>query len=198
MWQVDIENVASGTKYRLLAGSDSLPFRDLFHLLASDDGFADWYTDLLSRCDYQAFYWEHPPLTVEDMDHAAEFVLIEARLLASLSPDPAPFRSRFDERIGEDVIMFPNLGGDATLIVPRPVGPPEAYPHLAAFVHRAPESQVRRLWRRTAETVLNEITTAPRWLSTAGLGVAWLHVRLDTQPKYYSYAPYKDSRFFDR
>jgi len=31
----------------------------------------------------------------------------------------------------------------------------------------------------------------PTWLSTAGGGVAWLHVRLDTRPKYYRYNPYR-------
>ena len=29
------------------------------------------------------------------------------------------------------------------------------------------------------------------WLSTAGLGVYWLHLRLDTRPKYYSFQPYR-------
>jgi hypothetical protein len=32
---------------------------------------------------------------------------------------------------------------------------------------------------------------APVWLSTSGLGIYWLHFRLDTVPKYYTYAPYK-------
>ena len=30
----------------------------------------------------------------------------------------------------------------------------------------------------------------PTWLSTAGMGVSWLHVRLDSQPKYYGFAAY--------
>ena len=34
------------------------------------------------------------------------------------------------------------------------------------------------------------IDAHPVWLSTAGHGVAWLHVRLDSQPKYYRYRPY--------
>ncbi|MBX3248007.1 MAG: hypothetical protein KF901_12575 [Myxococcales bacterium] len=34
-------------------------------------------------------------------------------------------------------------------------------------------------------------TAATVWLSTAGLGVDWLHVRLDARPKYYRHAPYK-------
>jgi hypothetical protein len=28
------------------------------------------------------------------------------------------------------------------------------------------------------------------WLSTSGLGVAWLHIRLDSTPKYYQHQPY--------
>jgi len=30
-------------------------------------------------------------------------------------------------------------------------------------------------------------------LSTAGMGVYWLHVRLDTRPKYYQHTPYRDA-----
>jgi hypothetical protein len=30
-----------------------------------------------------------------------------------------------------------------------------------------------------------------RWLSTSGLGVSWLHMRLDSTPKYYNWQPYK-------
>jgi hypothetical protein len=29
------------------------------------------------------------------------------------------------------------------------------------------------------------------WLSTAGAGVPWLHVRLDDAPKYYGHAAYR-------
>jgi hypothetical protein len=28
------------------------------------------------------------------------------------------------------------------------------------------------------------------WISTSGLGVPWVHVRLDSYPKYYQYRPY--------
>jgi uncharacterized protein DUF6940 len=29
------------------------------------------------------------------------------------------------------------------------------------------------------------------WVSTAGMGVPWLHVRLDTRPTYYRHAAYR-------
>ena len=37
------------------------------------------------------------------------------------------------------------------------------------------------------------IDSNPLWLSTLGLGVAWVHIRLDRTPKYYQYAPDRTS-----
>jgi hypothetical protein len=54
------------------------------------------------------------------------------------------------------------------------------------------KDQVRALWRATAETLLDRISDTPTWLSTAGLGVIWLHLRLDSRPKYYSHRPYAE------
>ncbi len=117
--------------------------------------------------------------------------MIEAPSLAALHPDPAPFQAQFARQPAAEVVSFPNLGGDALLIVPRPIGPIEAYPHLAAFVRYAPESQVRSLWKRAARAVRENLNATPRWLNSAGQGVSWLHLRLDTRPKYYQFGPYK-------
>ena len=38
------------------------------------------------------------------------------------------------------------------------------------------------------------VNDKPTWLSTAGMGVAWLHVRLDQRPKYYAHRPYREDR----
>jgi hypothetical protein len=32
------------------------------------------------------------------------------------------------------------------------------------------------------------------WVSTSGLGVYWLYIRLDSFPKYYNFQPYKTLR----
>ena len=55
------------------------------------------------------------------------------------------------------------------------------------------KEQVRALWRVTAQEMLRSIGERPVWLSTAGGGVAWLHIRLDSRPKYYSFEPYRRS-----
>ena len=190
MWRAATTHVASGYKYQLLDNEVPLSFDGLFRLLDKSDDFCEWYTAMLADSDFDAFYWEHPPLTRGRLELDAEFVLLDAPTLACLEAEPAPFQPLFDERPGEDVIVFPNLGGDAMLIVPCPIAARDVYPHLAAFLRDAPASQIRSVWRQTAKTVRGSITSAPRWLSTAGLGVAWLHVRIDARPKYYSHVPY--------
>lgn len=185
--------VPSGRRYRVFEDDAPMPFRRFFELLAADEAFTDWFCCTLAEFEGAAFFWELPPLTTATMDRAAEFVLIEAPSLARFAPEPEPFAEHFRRAPGEDVIVFPNLGGDAVMIVPCPRGPDEHYPHLAAFLRGADRQQVRALWHRTAGEMLRHIGTRPTWLSTAGGGVAWLHVRLDSRPKYYSYGPYRNA-----
>jgi hypothetical protein len=49
-----------------------------------------------------------------------------------------------------------------------------------------------------AETMTEQLDLKePLWLSTAGQGVFWLHVRLDRYPKYYNHAPYRHAAYVD-
>ena len=82
------------------------------------------------------------------------------------------------------------MSKDAILIVPQPVAEASAYGHLAAFVRLAPVPQRQSLWSAVGETLGRRVGEKPVWLSTAGTGVSWLHVRLDDRPKYYGYPPY--------
>jgi hypothetical protein len=59
-------------------------------------------------------------------------------------------------------------------------------------VRQGPPEQVHELWRVVAASMEARLGTEPTWLSTAGMGVSWLHVRLDSQAKYYGYAPYRN------
>lgn len=191
MYAMKTEDIPSGRKYRVIESGAPMPFRRFFERLASDDVFTEWFCCTLADFESAAFFWELPPLTSSRLDADAEFVLIEAPMLARLPVERAPFAEHFDEARGEDVIVFPNLGGDAVMVVPCPQGPDENYAHLAAFLRGADLEQMRALWRRTAQEMLRSVGERPLWLSTAGGGVAWLHVRLDSRPKYYRYGPYR-------
>ena len=80
------------------------------------------------------------------------------------------------------------------MVVPCPIADSTAYGHLASFVRHAPEVQRDALWRSVGEAMARRIGAKPVWLSTAGAGVSWLHVRLDDRPKYYGFGPYKQKR----
>ena len=136
-----------------------------------------------------AVFWEVRPVTVSTLDAAFEYVLIDAPSLVSTVPDPRAFGARFDARA--TVVDFENLGRDATLVVPCPVDADTGYGHLVAFVRSARPAQVDALWRRVFGLVTQHLSDAPLWVNTSGLGVAWLHVRLDTFPKYYNHAAYR-------
>ena len=119
-----------------------------------------------------------------------EFVLLDSPGLAR-QPDPDAFREHFDRMPVSQVAVFSNLGGDATMVVPHPIAAATAYGHLAAFVRSAPDHQRNALWRAVGDAMARRIGAKPVWLSTAGAGVSWLHVRLDDRPKYYGHAPYR-------
>ena len=132
-------------------------------------------------------------------------MLIKSNSLHQKQANPRPFQDHF-HRNYENVISFQNLGRDATLIVPSPWKPQRLNKmvqdynhycgHLGDFVRYADSLIVRNFWRKVAKTMKEEILSqrsSTLWLSTAGDGVAWLHARIDANPKYYHHMAYKNS-----
>jgi len=92
---------------------------------------------------------------------------------------------------------FKNLSGSANLIVPKkplPPKPMEVYTHLLPFIRNVSDNEIIILWQMVAKEFIKSLEASPRktrWLSTSGTGVAWLHVRIDNQPKYYTYDAFR-------
>ena len=155
-----------------------------------DSNFRDYFIGLLRHSPFQSFRWETPPVTIASSDQPFEFVLLDSPDIA-LDPDPAAFAEHFDTIGSGEVIEFANLGGDAILIAPAPDEPGVDFGHLAAFIRNSSETQRHMLLQSVGAAMQRRISAQPVWLSTAGGGVAWLHVRLDDRPKYYAYEPYR-------
>jgi hypothetical protein len=190
-------DVRGGTRsgvWRLDVRTDSgaASFADVVAGWQGDADLRERFAAALAGAPYDAFCWESPPLTMGSRDEPFECVLVDSPALSALPSDPTPFEGVFDALgPGERIATFPNLGGDAVLVAPAPAPGEPPYPHLAAFVRSAPPERVHALWRAVGEAVYERIGARPLWVSTAGLGVGWVHVRLDTRPKYYRYAPYR-------
>lgn len=177
------------TKYQLIENDRLLNFREVIDLIQNSLSFRQFYSNVLRESPYEGYFWEVKSVTTNQLDETFEFVLINGRSFARLEPQKSFFRKYFDTN--ESIVAFPNLSGDAQLIVPTDIGDDEVYTHLAKFIRNAPEEQVEQFWQVVATQYEALIGDAPRWLSTHGLGVYWLHVRVDTRPKYYQYQAYR-------
>jgi hypothetical protein len=162
-----------------------------FAALADDRALRTVLSDALRASAYAAFAWETPALSAATSTRDAAFAIVDSPALAGVAPDPAPFAEKLAS--GERVATFANLGGDAILVVPSPRVAPAAT-HLAAFVRTAPTDVVDELWAAVGAAVVRRLAAKPDplWVSTAGLGVYWLHVRLDDRPKYYRFRAFTD------
>jgi hypothetical protein len=136
---------------------------------------------------FGAYCWECPPVTEANRSVPFECVFVSSSSLARMGTDPDAFAEHF--RPDCDVVTFENLGGDATLVAPCPEGNAN-FAHLGSFTATASAEHQDALWRAVGEALASRIGPRPLWLSTAGHGIAWLHVRLDSRPKYYRHAPY--------
>ena len=176
-------------KYRLYQQNNQLRFSKFLRLLKEEKPFRS-FIELLAGIPFRAWQWETPPVTSSTVDQRFEFVVTDSPRI-DLPPDPGPFQryfSRLDKE--ESVAVFDNLGGDAKLVAPAPKSKDLNYSHIAVFTQHAPGKQQHALWQKTGELTEKQLSGRPLWLNTAGGGVAWLHIRLDSRPKYYRHRPY--------
>ena len=184
-------------------------FHDFFESLKAKDDFAVFFADVLKKSPYKAFFFECPALMNQFLKNSFEFVLTESITLASVRADTDSFKEHFSWKSGKNFesIVFKNLGGDASLVVPYPskaslseANLSQKYAHFASFLRNSTSDEVLDFLSLVGATMLETVSQSkiPVWLSTAGTGVFWLHVRLDARPKYYTYAPYTHAEYLQK
>ncbi|MGE0549337.1 MAG: hypothetical protein AB7R00_19860 [Kofleriaceae bacterium] len=180
-WRV--EPSESGT-FAITTSTGAVSRATFVAALADDRAVRLALTNTLRASPYAAFAWEMPALSAATSDRDAVFAIIDSPELARVHADPSPFAAQLAQC--DRIATFANLGGDATLIVPSPRAAPDAA-HLAAFIRSASVDIIDDLWSAVGRAVMRRRAAKPDpvWISTAGLGVHWLHVRLDDRPKYY-------------
>ena len=190
---VEREQLHGGRVLRhcLFNGEAPMSYRYFIDQLGRSQAFRQEFNALLASASYNAFRFETPVLSSKTMDEAFEFVLINAPSLSGGTADAHTFAEHFSSQ--EPIVKFKSLGADATLLAPSPVtsitSDLSCYKHLASFVRSAPVTQIDALWKMVGNALQNN--SGLLWFNTEGSGVAWLHIRLDTRPKYYGYSPYK-------
>ena len=199
-WNIEVQKVHNSAtsklsvqKFFLRNEANRISCEQVIQLWQKDDLFNEWFSEQLVSLSLslKAVRWETPFLTQHNLDRDFEFVLVDSPRL-DRRVDPSPFADKFATAEADSVIAFPNLGRNGIMVVPTPGADHSIYCHLLSFLRGGARQQSNQLWRTVGEQMENRVNEIPVWLSTAGGGVAWLHVRLDDRPKYYSYAPYKN------
>lgn len=183
-------------KYQVLHSSTGEPvsMKQWAESLSSD---YESFNTILSSCPFEAFFWECAPTT--DGSNRMIFVLVNAPGLAQFartSPDRYSFREHFALH-SEFVAVFPSLGKDALLLAPNPQSPQD-FTDIAYFARRASTEQRKAFYQRLSTVLQEQIihtNRKPLWLSTSGMGIAWMHIRFDSRPKYYIYTPFRNFVF---
>jgi len=169
-----------------------LLYSEVVNLWRTHPQFCTFFSRLLAELPYEAIYWETPPVTRENFNRPFECVVGDKPSLEDAWPNRNTFSQHFKSSQSKHVTTFLNLGRDAILVAPCPSAADGAYTHLMAFVRKAPKLQQNDFWKEVGRAVQQRLSGRPLWLNTEGSGVHWLHVRLDSEPKYYRHRAYKE------
>ena len=199
MWRFETSALSPSTiQASVTNGGRLLSFQEVLSLWSENGDFAQAWTGFLAGIPFAAYCWETPPLTATMQDKDFQCVFVESPALVGAEQEPEPFTEHFRSASPDKyAVRFESLGRDAVLIAPCPRDREVSYAHLAAFVRSASLNAAVELWRLVASAVESKIGDLPLWLSTAGLGVIWLHVRVDSRPKYYRHRAYADRAFWN-
>jgi hypothetical protein len=191
-WSLDAAQPDAGTHRwgAVATAAGPLSFADVAAGWAESARFREFWIGALRTVPIAAYCWECPPQHVHSQRAPFECVFVASPSLARMPQEPEAFAGHF--RGDRDVAGFANLGGDAWLVAPAPERAEADFAHLAAFTATASAARQDALWQAVGAALKARVGARPLWLSTAGHGVAWLHVRLDSRPKYYRHAAYRD------
>lgn len=175
-------------KFQIAEDNRLLTHKEVIDNWINDESFRKFFCALILDTGLPWYVWEMPAITRPHLDTPFECVLVTIPPRPR-RPDQITFANYFD--VTKSIVTFENLGKDALLVVPSPYSADDDYSELALFLKYAPEKQKHELWKTLGICILERINSRPMWVSVAGGGVAWLHVRLDSFPKYYRHTPYR-------
>ncbi|MDW3195933.1 MAG: hypothetical protein R8G66_26395 [Cytophagales bacterium] len=186
-----------GARCRFTQNGSILSFREVLNLWQFSVEATKNYVQQIKNLGFDQCYWEHPALTQATMDFPYECMILKTEQFTRRQVDTESFSAHLHQE--KSVAVFDNLGRNARLVVPTLKSDKEYYKHFGIFLNAAPENQVLAVLQAVGESVLEEVNRGKCiWLSTAGLGVIWLHIRLDTVPKYYKTKTYKSASFLSQ
>jgi hypothetical protein len=177
-----------GVSLEALRGAAPVSRQAFFEALRDEAPLRRTLGDMILGLGMTATAWETAPLSRANAARAMVQLVLPHPALARTEANPSSFADHLASGAGtEGVRWFENFGKDARLVVPCEPRRGARFAHLVSFLEQASASQKDALWQLVGHLACEHLarTDAPVWVSTAGMAVPWLHVRLDLRPKYY-------------
>jgi hypothetical protein len=178
----------AGVSLEARRAAETLSRRAFFEALRDETRVRAALGEAILGLGMDAVAWETAPLSRSNVARPMVQLVLPHPALARVEADPSPFAEHVASGAGTEAVRsFENFGKDARLIVPCEPSRGARFGHLVAFLRHASAAQRDALWQLVGQLACEHLarTEAPLWVSTAGMAVPWLHVRLDLRPKYY-------------
>lgn len=130
------------------------------------------------------FFWETSKISSFDDLFQEEFIEIDSFFNKEQNYDL--YNEYISKSNNKNVTSFYNLSKTSLLIIPMP-REGKNYISLKDFIDNASENQQKEFWKYVAKKIISfKKKNNVIYVSTHGLAVPYLHVRLDNSSKYYT------------
>tara|TARA_B110000037_G_scaffold222400_1_gene297039 strand:- start:1378 stop:1863 length:486 start_codon:yes stop_codon:yes gene_type:complete len=110
---------------------------------------------------------------------------IESDLFDNIKQNYKLFKKYIIKSKNKYVITFLNLSKTSLLIIPYPKQN-KKFTTLKHFIDNSTKLQQKKFWKKVSNSIKKMLKIYKKvWVSTHGTGVPYLHIRIDTIPKYY-------------
>lgn len=130
------------------------------------------------------FLWRTSVINNKINKKYKEEFLEDIRLESHTRQDLLTYKEHFKKN-NKYAIAFPNLSKDTMLVVPQP-RKGKQFTNLYYFMKNASIVQQKELWKLVVKQIRKMLEKHENiWVSSQGLGVDYIHIRICSFPKYY-------------
>lgn len=182
--------------YRIISDKNYLTYENFYELIRISPKLINDIISILKASPFESYYLEFSPVSWNSLaERTFEFVIIKTTGFI-MKTDMVTFGETNINTNSNNVFTFPNLSKKSILVSPcyNHNYNINIYNNIGTFMRSSNLEQQFLLFSTVFAQLLTQLKKNINnflWLSTHGKGVAWLHVRIDDNPKYISYQPYK-------
>ena len=176
--------------YEFQIGDEILTVREIINFFENKSFVLEFVSIINNTINYNSYFLECPKMNADTLNDEFEFIIYDAKnKFENKSANFDIFCPYSDNHLS---FSMKSYSGN-TLIIPNYMKgtPCVNYLNISNFLKNSLDEQIVDLFYLISDNLKKEINSGKTvWLSTHGLGIPWLHIRIDYYPTYYSHKKY--------